>query len=523
MLSLNELANINFMAYAEKSNLSTICVLTQQQCFHNLSASELIEHAIQNNEVTLTSTGAICSTTGKYTGRTPKDKFVVEGSNIENHLWRENNQKISQEHFQKIKDKAEKAMHQKKLYITDSFAGADPKYQIQVRFIGEKAWHALFFKQLLIRPKSHELETFNPDWTIIDLCEEKCNPKEDGTNGEAVIALSFEEKLVIIMGTKYAGETKKSVFTILNAILPLQNVLSMHCSANQGKNGDVALFFGLSGTGKTTLSADPHRNLIGDDEHGWSESGVFNIEGGCYAKCINLSCENEPEIWNAIKYGSVLENVVLDNERRPDFKDNSLTENTRVAYPLEHIENALHPSIGSHPKNIIFLTCDAFGVLPPVSKLNSKQAMEQFLMGYTAKVAGTESGVTKPEATFSTCFGAPFLPLRPTVYAELLKEKIEKHQCAVWLVNTGWTGGSHGVGSRIDLKETRGIITAILNGTLKESNFETDSVFGLEIPISCQGVSDHILNPRSTWKDKSEYDIKANDLKNMFIKEVQKF
>ncbi len=510
------------MACAEKYIKNSICNLEGKTVFLNLPVPTLIQHALKNDEAVLANNGAVVANTGKYTGRTPKDKFVVISSTIEDHIWRENNALMSKETFDHLKKKAEAALADKTLYVTDAYGGANPKYRINVRFIGEKAWHALFFKQLLIRPSKEELDNFEPEWTIIDLCEEKCDPAVDGTNGEAVIALNFDEKLVLIMGTQYAGETKKSVFTILNALLPLQGVLSMHCSANQGDNGDAALFFGLSGTGKTTLSADPHRHLIGDDEHGWCDTGIFNIEGGCYAKCINLSRENEPEIWNAIKFGSVLENVILDENGTPDYTDKSRTENTRVAYPLEHIENARHPSMGNHPKNIIFLTCDAFGVLPPVSKLTPEQAMEQFLMGYTAKVAGTESGITEPQATFSTCFGSPFLPLKPKAYATLLKKKIEQHNCNVWLVNTGWTSGSYGKGHRIHLKDTRGIIDSILDGSLENEEFVKEDVFNLFIPTKCNGVDTKILNPRNTWESKDEYDTKALELKEMFINNVKK-
>ena len=387
----------------------------------------------------------------------------------------------------------------------------------------EKAWHALFIRTLLIRPSSEELKAFKPDWHIYDFCTETCDPATDGTRSEAVIALNFAEREVLIMGTEYAGEMKKSVFTILNYLLPLKGVLSMHCSANIGEDGDTALFFGLSGTGKTTLSADPKRRLIGDDEHGWTDKGVFNFEGGCYAKCIKLSKEGEPQIYNAIRFGSVLENVVLDADRNPDYNDSSLTENTRCAYPVEHIEGAVIPSVGGHPQNVVFLTADAFGVLPPISRLTPEQAMYFFLNGYTAKVAGTEAGVTEPQATFSTCFGAPFLPLPPARYANLLKEKIAKHGSHVWLVNTGWTGGGYGVGNRMKLSHTRAMINAAFSGQLDEVEFATDPVFGLQVPTQCPGVPADVLMPRNTWADKAAYDVQANELKAMFEENFKKF
>lgn len=489
----------------------------------NLTVPQLVEEAIRNGEGELAANGALVARTGKYTGRTPKDKAVVKESGSEQNIWWDNNAPMSQETFDHLKARANEAIRTKKLYQVDTFGGADPKHRIAVRFIVENAYHALFIRTLLIRPTPAELAEFRPDWTVVDLCRVSLDPAVDGTRGDASIALNFAEKLVLIFGTQYAGEMKKAVFTILNYLLPLQGILSMHCSANIGKGGDTCLFFGLSGTGKTTLSADPERHLIGDDEHGWTDEGVFNFEGGCYAKCIKLSQEGEPQIWNAIKFGSVLENVNMDVDRIPDYDDVSLTENTRCAYPIEYIDGAVIPSLGGHPKNIVFLTCDAFGVLPPISRLTPEQAMFHFLNGYTAKVAGTEAGVTEPTVTFSTCFGAPFLPLRPKAYADLLGKKIEKHNANVWLLNTGWTGGAYGTGSRMKLGYTRAMINAALKGELDHVKFENDPIFGLSVPTECPGVPSEILMPRNTWADKDAYDWKAHELATMFQENFKKF
>ncbi len=500
-----------------------IDVDSAQTVYYNLSAPELVEHAIRNEEGALASNGALVARTGKYTGRTPQDKFTVREPGSEANIWWENNKEMSPQVFEGLKRKASEAIKRKRLYVVDTFGGSDPEHRISVRFTVEKAWHALFIRTLLIRPSSEELASFKPEWHIYDLCTESCDPEKDKTRGDAVIALNFAEREVLIMGTEYAGEMKKSVFTILNYLLPLKGVMSMHCSANIGEHGDTALFFGLSGTGKTTLSADPKRRLIGDDEHGWTDKGVFNFEGGCYAKCIKLSKEGEPQIYNAIRFGSVLENVVLNDRREPDYDDNRFTENTRCAYPVEYIDGAVIPSLGGHPKNIVFLTADAFGVLPPLSRLTPDQAMFHFLNGYTAKVAGTEAGVTEPQVTFSTCFGAPFLPLPPARYAELLKKKIAEHGARVWLVNTGWTGGPYGVGSRMKLSYTRAMIEAAFSGALDKVAFETDSVFGLDIPTVCPNVPSDVLNPRATWADKGAYDAQANKLKAMFDENFKRF
>lgn len=491
--------------------------------YANLPAAELVEHAIRNNEGILADNGALVTRTGKYTGRTPLDKYIVREPSSEGRIWWENNKPFDEDKFNNLKAKVNEYLRGKELYIVDTFACADPRYRIQARFITQKAWHALFIKTLLLRPTAEELKYFEPNWTVINVCEMQANPKEDGTRSEAFILINFAQKLVMIGGTHYAGEMKKSIFTIVNYLLPVKNVLSMHCSANVGSSGDVALFFGLSGTGKTTLSADPERRLIGDDEHGWSDDGIFNIEGGCYAKCIKLSKEKEPQIWNAIRFGSVLENVVLREDRIPDYDDASITENTRCSYPIEYIEGAVVPSVGGHPKNICFLTCDAFGVLPPIAKLSEEQAMEQFLLGYTAKIAGTETGITDPQATFSTCFGSPFLALHPKVYAEMLGEKIRKHSTSIWLVNTGWTGGAFGVGHRIPLPATRALIRAALSGKLTGVEFRKDPIFGFEVPVACPEVDSKLLNPRDTWEDKEAYDTKAHQLKRMFEERISKF
>lgn len=489
----------------------------------NLTAPELVEHALRNGEGVLSATGALVTRTGKYTGRSPKDKAVVRDSETEGRVWWDNNPPVSPDVFERLWQKAHHAIGDQPLYQVDAFGGTDPRYRISVRFLVQKAWHALFVKQLLVRPSPEQLLDFTPEWSVLDVCDLCADPVVDGTRGEAFIGLDFSNGRILIMGTAYAGEMKKSIFTVLNYILPLSGVLSMHCSANIGPDGDTALFFGLSGTGKTTLSADPERRLIGDDEHGWTDDGVFNFEGGCYAKCIKLSADGEPQIYNAIKFGSVLENVILRDDRTPDYDDGSVTENTRSAYPIEHIDNAVIPSVGGHPKNICFLTCDAFGVLPPISRLTPEQAMFHFLNGYTAKVAGTEEGVIEPQVTFSTCFGAPFLPLPPKVYGDMLAEKIRRHGSRVWLVNTGWTGGGSGVGHRMPLKHTRAMIRAALEGHLDKVEYQTDPIFGLSVPTQVPGVPSELLMPRQTWADKEAYDAAAQKLWSMFQEQHAKF
>lgn len=500
-------------------------VLRSERVHFNLSVPELVEKALSRNEGILASSGAFRATTGKYTGRSPKDKFIVDEPSVHDLIaWGSVNRPISPERFERLYARALEYLKDRELFVFDGFAGADETYRLPIRVINEFAWHNLFVHQLFIRPTREELKTHQPKFTVIGVPGLKADPKTDGTNSETFIVLSFEKKVVLIGGTEYAGEMKKSIFSVLNCLLPQQGVFPMHCSANVGKDGDVALFFGLSGTGKTTLSADPNRRLIGDDEHGWSDRGVFNFEGGCYAKCIGLSEEKEPQIWNAIKFGSVLENVVLDPEtREADYEDSSLTENTRAAYPVDYIPGAVIPGAAGHPSVVIFLTADAFGVLPPISKLTKEQAMYHFLSGYTSKLAGTERGVTEPEATFSTCFGAPFLPLSPGVYAEMLGKKITEHNTRVYLVNTGWSGGPYGVGKRMNLAYTRAMVTAAINGGIEQASFTPDPIFGVLVPDRVEGVPDEVLNPRNTWSDKDAYDAKARDLASRFVKNFEKF
>ncbi|RAL21867.1 phosphoenolpyruvate carboxykinase (ATP) [Thermoflavimicrobium daqui] len=490
----------------------------------NLSVTELIEKALQRNEATLAYNGALRATTGKFTGRSPKDKFIVKDHSVEATVdWGSVNQPIEPAVFEKIYQRLLAYLRDKELFIFDGFAGADQTYRLPIRVINEYAWQNLFVHQLFIRPTKEELVNHTPEFTVICVPNFKINPEEDGTRSETLIAVSFTHKVVVIAGTHYAGEMKKSIFSVMNYLLPEKDVLPMHCSANVGEQGDVALFFGLSGTGKTTLSADPHRRLIGDDEHGWSDQGIFNFEGGCYAKCIGLSQEKEPQIWGAIRFGSVLENVVLNEDRQPNYDDSSWTENTRAAYPIDYIPGAVIPGTAGHPNVILFLTADAFGVLPPISRLTPEQAMYHFLSGYTSKLAGTERGITEPEATFSTCFGAPFLPRPANVYAEMLGEKIAKHDVAVYLVNTGWTGGPYGVGKRIHLGYTRAMVRAAIEGKLKEVDYTTDPIFGLHIPVTCPEVPSDILNPRNTWTNQDAYDQKAQELAQLFHKNFSKF
>ena len=488
----------------------------------NADVDTLVQHCLERDGCALADNGAVVAYSGAYTGRTPKDKHTVREPSSEGRIWWEGNKELSPEAYAKVREKVAAHMAEKPVYVVDTFAGADPAARIAVRFVVERPYHALFIRQLLIRPTPEELAEFKPDWTVVDAGRLKMEPGADPVPGDAVVALHFGEREALIAGTEYAGEMKKAVFTIMNDLLPTQGIMSMHCSANVGKDGDTALFFGLSGTGKTTLSADPDRRLIGDDEHGWSDGGVFNIEGGCYAKCIDLSPEGEPEIYAAIRAGAVLENVVL-HDGHPDYADASLTENTRAAYPLDHIPNALVPSVGGHPKNVVFLTADAMGVLPPIARLTPEQTMAYFLNGYTAKVAGTEAGVKEPQAVFSACFGQPFLPLPPKVYADLLREKIERHGSHVWLVNTGWSGGPYGVGSRMRLGHTRAMLAAAFAGELDAVPYEIDPVFGLHVPTSCPGVPHELLTPRATWADPVAYDAAAERLRSMFEANMARF
>lgn len=506
------------------NDLGTFGFSELQTVYWNYSAPQLYEESIRRSESNIASGGALVVETGQHTGRSAADKFVVRNSQTEDTIWWDNNKPMSPEAFETLK--ADMLAHAggKELFVQDLYGGADPQNRIASRVVTEYAWHSLFIRNLLIRPEVSELTGYVPDMMIIDLPSFRAEPSRHGCRTETVIACDLVNRIVLIGGTSYAGEMKKSVFTALNYSLPETGVMPMHCSANVGDAGDTAVFFGLSGTGKTTLSADASRTLIGDDEHGWGEDGIFNFEGGCYAKTIRLSAEAEPEIHATTqRFGTVLENVVLDENRVPDFDDASLTENTRCAYPLDFIPNASDTGRAPHPKNIIMLTADAFGVLPPISRLSPAQAMFHFLSGYTAKVAGTEKGVTEPEATFSTCFGAPFMPRHPSEYGDLLRQLIAKHDVKCWLVNTGWTGGAYGTGSRMPIRVTRRLLSEALNGNLNSSRFRTDPAFGFEVPVSVADIDDKILDPRQTWADKSAYDEQARKLVTMFRENFVKF
>lgn len=487
----------------------------------NLTREELVKEALANKEGLLSDKGALRVETGKHTGRSPKDKFIVDDELTHEDICWTNNQPCSPATFHKLYKKMLAYAASHKMYVTDVYAGADPAYRLPVRFVNELAWQQLFIKNLFI--SDQEVPAEAEGFTVLCMPNVEADPAVDGVNSETFIILNLKEKVVLIGGGRYAGEMKKGIFSVMNYLLPKAGVFSMHCSANVGEAGDSALFFGLSGTGKTTLSADGSRGLIGDDEHGWSDQGIFNIEGGCYAKCINLSEATEPQIYHAIRTNAVLENVMLNEAGHPDYDDTSLTENTRAAYPLNHIDNAIIPSQAGHPKTIIFLTADAFGVLPPVSKLTTEQAMYHYLSGYTSKVAGTERGITEPQATFSIGFGEPFLPLQPLVYAEMLGNKIDTYGTDVYLINTGWSGGAYGVGSRIKLSYTRAIVNAILDGSLKEAEWEKLPVFDLALPKACPNVPAEILNPRNTWANEADYDKQLKKLANMFAANNAKF
>lgn len=492
---------------------------------YQLSVAELVEDAIKNGEGTLADSGALAIDTGKFTGRSPKDRFIVCDELTENSVWwGDINIKFGPLHFDILFNKLVAHLNSKEIYVRDAYACADENYRTSIRVITENAFQNLFANNLFLRYDQDELPS-TPEWTILAAPSFSADPTTDGTRQENFSIINFTKKMIIIGGTGYTGEIKKGIFSVLNFILPAQrNTLSMHCSANVGPAGDTAIFFGLSGTGKTTLSADPMRSLIGDDEHGWGEQSVFNFEGGCYAKCVDLTAEKEPQIFNAIKFGSLLENInYFDGTRKVDFSNIEKTENTRVAYPIHYISNAKEVSVAPAPQNIFFLTADAFGVLPPISKLTIPQAMFHFISGYTAKVAGTEAGVTEPQLTFSACFGKAFLPLHPGVYAKLLGEKMEKHQVNVWLVNTGWSGGPYGIGSRMKLSYTRAMITAALDGRLAKEEFTPHAVFGLLMPKNCPDVPNDILNPKNTWADKEAYDQKANELATAFIQNFNQF
>ncbi len=494
---------------------------------YQLTPSELTEQAIWRGQGVLNDTGALCIQTGEFTGRSPKDKFIVKDAiTAEAVDWNNFNIPVEEKYFLQLRKKLLHYLGSKEeIWVRDAYACADANYRLNIRVINENPWSNLFAYNMFLRPEEKELENFEPEWHIIQAPGFKADPLVDGTRQHNFAMISFTHKTILIGGTGYTGEIKKGIFSVLNFILPhTRNVLSMHCSANMGAAGDVAVFFGLSGTGKTTLSADPERKLIGDDEHGWDDESVFNFEGGCYAKTIDLSEEKEPEIFRAIKPGALVENIhFMHGSHKIDFSSKAITENTRVSYPLNYISNALEPSIGGLPKNIFFLTCDAYGILPPISKLTPGQAMYQFISGYTAKVAGTEAGVTEPKSTFSACFGAPFLPLHPGKYAEMLGEKMRKHQVNVWMINTGWSGGPYGIGNRMKLSYTRAMITAALKGELEYVEYDAHPVFGVLMPADCPGVPKEILNPRSTWADTAAYDAKSMDLAREFVKNFEKY
>ena len=494
--------------------------------YWNLNPSELTEETIINGQGVLSNTGALCVSTGEFTGRSPKDRFIVLDEKTKDSVWwGDINIAFDAEKFDNLYNRMKAYLAGREVYVRDAYACADPSYRMNLRVVTEFPWSNMFAYNMFLRPSADEIENFEAEWHVVCAPGFKADPAIDGTRQHNFAVINFTKKMIIIGGTAYTGEIKKGIFSVLNFVLPHErNVLSMHCSANIGKKGDTAIFFGLSGTGKTTLSSDPDRLLIGDDEHGWADGTVFNFEGGCYAKCIDLSQEKEPQIYDAIKFGAILENIVFhENTAAPDYEDGSITENTRVSYPIHHIDNVATPSVGPDPKNIFFLTADAFGVLPPISRLTPGQAMYHFISGYTAKVAGTEVGVTEPQPSFSACFGKAFLPLHPTKYAEMLGQKMSESGAKVWLINTGWSGGSYGVGSRIKLKYTRAMITAALNGELDNVEYKKHDVFGLEMPMTCPNVPDEMLAPRGTWADTTAYDNTANILAEKFVNNFKQF
>ncbi|MCH7548888.1 MAG: phosphoenolpyruvate carboxykinase (ATP) [Candidatus Krumholzibacteriota bacterium] len=515
------------MEFTPKVGLDAVGLENLGAVMWNPSPAELYEEAVLNDEAVIADNGPLVTETGKYTGRSPNDKFTVEEpSSKEKIWWGSVNRTFDEEKFDRLLGRVQAYLQGQLVYVQDCWVGADVEHRLPIRVVTEQAWHSLFARNMFLPIEDpEEQRNHEPRFTVINACGFEADPERDGTNSEAFIICHYGRGIIIIGGTSYAGEIKKSIFTVMNYLLPQNGVMAMHCSANEGPEGDVAVFFGLSGTGKTTLSADPGRALIGDDEHGWSDSGVFNFEGGCYAKVIRLSAEAEPEIFETTRnFGTVLENVVIDDiTRQIDLDDSSLTENTRASYPIDQIPNAKLDGRGGHPKNIVMLTCDAFGVLPPVSKLSPEQASYHFLSGYTAKVAGTERGVTEPSATFSTCFGAPFMALPPTVYSELLAKKIRDHGSSCWLVNTGWSGGGYGVGERLKIDYSRAMVNAALEGKLDGVEYVRDPVFGLDVPQTCPDVPSEILNPRDTWKDKGAYDAKAQELARMFEENFQQF
>jgi len=508
------------------SNLKELGLGNIDTAFWNLTPADLTEETILRGQGVLSDTGALVINTGEFTGRSPKDRFVVCDENTEDSVWwGDINIKFTPENFDKLYGKIAAYLTGRDVYVRDAYACADEDYRLNLRVITEFPWSNMFASNMFLRPEKSELENFTPEWHVVCAPGFMAVAEEDGTRQHNFAVINFTKKRIIIGGTGYTGEIKKGIFSVLNYVLPHEkNTLSMHCSANVGKDGDTSVFFGLSGTGKTTLSSDPNRRLIGDDEHGWSKDSVFNFEGGCYAKTIDLTEEQEPQIYNAIKFGAILENIGFkEGTSTPDYSDTSITQNTRVSYPIHHIDNIMVPSKGGIPKNIFFLTADAFGVLPPISKLTPGQAMYHFISGYTAKVAGTEAGVTEPQTVFSACFGAPFLPLHPTKYAEMLGEKIAESNVKVWLINTGWSGGEYGVGSRIKLKYTRAMITAALEGKLDSVEYTTHEVFGLAMPNECENVPTEMLHPKNTWADKAAYDAKASSLASKFVDNFKKF
>lgn len=523
---LNQLMNDN------PRSITTKCMLQLEKMdirlgkiHRNLSVPSLIEIAIHRKEGNFSSTGALSVKTGKFTGRSPDDRYIVDDNITHNSVdWGKINVPISQQKFEKIFHRMKKYVEGREFFVFDGYVGADIEIRLPIRVITDKAWHSFFATQIFICPTMAELENFSPAFTLLSVNDFRAIPGVEGTRTETFIIISFGEKMVLIGSTSYAGEIKKAMFSVMNYLLPKKGVFPMHCSANVGIDGNTALFFGLSGTGKTTLSADPERHLVGDDEHGWSDKGIFNFEGGCYAKCINLKKENEPEIWKAIRFGAVMENVIInEGTREPDFGDGSLTENTRVVYPIEFIPGAITPSVAGHPKVIVFLTADAFGVMPPIAKLTQEGAMYHFMSGYTSKLAGTERGITEPKETFSQCFGAPFMPLHAKEYANMLGKKIAEHNTKVYLINTGWSGGPYGIGKRMNLKYTRAMVTAALNGDLEKVPFKHNDIFNLEIPTLCPGVPSTILDPSNTWTDNNKYIMSAKRLAALFVKNFEKF
>jgi phosphoenolpyruvate carboxykinase (ATP) len=518
----------NFGAFVSHHGVENHGIKNAETVYWNLTTSMLYEQAIRRHEAAVAHLGPMVVQTGSHTGRSPNDKYIVKEPSTEGDIWwGKVNRPITQENFDYLYGKMTAYTQNRDLFVFDGYVGADPRYQMPVRIITEYAWHSLFARNMFIREfEPEKLRNHVPQFTVIDMPHLKAEPEHDGTNSQTFILLDFARRLVLIGGTEYAGEIKKSIFSAMNYLMPKQGVMSMHCSANFGKDrDDVALFFGLSGTGKTTLSSDPTRRLIGDDEHGWSDDGVFNYEGGCYAKVIRLDPKGEPEIYETTRrFGTILENVIMDTStRRVDLNDDSLTENTRASYPISHVENAVRDGVAGHPRHIFFLTADAFGVLPPVARLTREQAMYHFLSGYTAKVAGTERGVTEPQPNFSTCFGAPFMPLRPGEYARLLGEKLDRHNVKVWLINTGWTGGPYGVGTRMKLAYTRRMIHAVLEGEMDGAEFVEEPYFGLAVPAHVKDIPDDVLNPRETWQDKDAYDAQAAKLVGMFKENFKQF